>query len=232
MDFSSPYYPYTKVERGRNTLKGAEQIPHKLLVYLLDLPDANHYQPQDDNDRPRVRFIKYVCCTGADPLSEPLPKPAVKRSILFDPDQPVTNDDEQKTRHPLGYRLFWQRIYGQSGTEADVVVTCYLGRIFENRPFITTIGVYFDILVNVNLETNTRTSAYQRSFDIEQCLHEALDGVNMAGIGTLSFSRGEHMDNGSTFLYDESTVVGRRVHCSISWAEGGGAVVSGVCDEC
>lgn len=229
--FDSDTYPYSRVIR-RNTLRGAELIPYQLLRYLLDLPDAAGYTPVDDNERARVRFIKYVCCDGERPLDEPLPDEQTKLSILFDADNPVVNSTEEKNRHPLGYRLYWQRVYGQSETEAKIVVKCYLGRIFENRPFVTTIGVYFDILVNSLLEANTRSSAYQRSFDIEQCLHEALDGINMAGIGTISASRAEHADNGSVPLYNEGSQVGRRVHFSITWAEGGGGVVSGACDEC
>ena len=37
--FDSPYYPYEKVQTGFNTLRGAEEIPAKILRYLLDLPD-------------------------------------------------------------------------------------------------------------------------------------------------------------------------------------------------
>lgn len=227
-DFNSAYYPYSKII-SRNTLKGAEQIPYKLLLYLMDMPDANGYQPTDDNSRARVRLMKYLCLDGENPLSKELPSPTIKRSILFDPEHPVVNTNEEKKRHPLGYRLFWQRIYGQSENEANTIIKCYLGRVFEKRQFITTIGVFFDVLCNVNLETNTRMRAYQRSFDIEQCLHEALDGVNMAGIGVVSFFTGDHIDNGSHPLYNEQSYVGRRVHCSITWAEGGGDTVDGEC---
>ena len=33
----SPYYPYTKVVAG-NTMEGAEEIPYRLMKYLMDLP--------------------------------------------------------------------------------------------------------------------------------------------------------------------------------------------------
>lgn len=225
-DFSSPYYPYEKVVTGANTLKGAEMIPYRLLNYLLDLPDAAGYVPVDDNTRPRVRFAKLLWYDGSRPLDEPLPDAAQKLSLLFDPDAPAQNSEEEKELHPKGYRLLWQRVRGQSELEAGTVVKCYVGRIFEQRKFVSTIGIQFEICVNVNLETNTRTSAYQRSFDIEQCIREALDGVNLSGIGTVSFARGDHPDNGSVPWWDEVTNVGRSVHCSVTWAEGGDDTVS------
>ena len=67
--FESPYYPYEKVQTGFNTLRGAEEIPAKILRYLLDLPDWKGYQPVDDNSRPRVRLAKYLYYDDANPLS-------------------------------------------------------------------------------------------------------------------------------------------------------------------
>ena len=61
VDFESPYYPFEHVETGYGTFKGAEKIPKKIVNYLLDLPDRNGYTPVDDNARPRVRQIKYIC---------------------------------------------------------------------------------------------------------------------------------------------------------------------------
>ncbi len=220
VDFSSPYYPYKKVISGANTLKGAELIPYKLLMYLMDMPDAYGYTPPDNNEYPRCRLMKYIWYDDPNPLAKALPTPEQKRSMLFDPQNPDINTDEDKAKHPQGYRLFWQRMVGQSQLDAQIVLKCYMGRIFEARKFETTIGVTFEIWVNTNLETNTKTVAYQRSFDIEQCLHEALDGVNIAGVGTVSFARPDHVYNGSEILWDEYTSVGRTVNFSLVWSEG------------
>lgn len=202
-------------------MRGTEDIPLKILLYLLDLPDENGYAPVDDNSRPRVRLIKYLFYDGKNPLAQPLPTPKEKLSMLFDPDCPVLNSDAAKKKHPKGYRLFWQRAIGQSQTEAQSKVCCYMGRIYSSgrNPFETEIGIRFDIGVNVNLETNLGTNSYERSYNIEQCLREALNGVNFAGIGTISFARADHADNGSVPIWDESTNIGRSVHCSLSWAE-------------
>ena len=232
LDFSSPTYPYARVPNGNTTLKGAELIPYQLLRYLLDLPDANGYEPQDDNTRPRVRFIKYVWYDSADPLSDPLPTPTQKMSLLFDPTNPALSTNEDEAQHPKGYRLLWQKVRGQSITEAQTLVKCYVGRIFSPRAYHTTIGIRFDITTNVNFETNTKTDAYARAFDIEQAITEALSQINMTGVGAISFLRSDHADNGSMFIWDDGQNVGRTLHCSIDWVDGGEDAVSEGCESC
>mgnify|MGYP003300989585 CR=1 FL=1 len=70
VSFDSPFYPYEKVQ-DFNTLKGAEEIPYKILMYLLDLPDRHGYEPVDDNSRARVRLIKYLYYDEPNPLARP-----------------------------------------------------------------------------------------------------------------------------------------------------------------
>lgn len=218
--FESPTYPYERTMPSFLTFKGAEEIPHKLLVYLMDLPDAAGYVPEDDNARPRVRLMKYLWHDGARPLGERLPTAQEKQSLLFDGDEPVVDTAEMKRRHPKGYRLYWQRFWGEAQTEAKSTVKCYLGRIFAPSPFEARVGITFAIMCNVNQETTTRTDAYSRAYDMEQCIIEALHGVNIAGVGVCDFSRTAHADNGSRPLYDQTgTLVGRELKMSIQWAE-------------
>ena len=116
--FDSDTYPYTRVLTGVNRMDGAELIPLKILRYLLDLPDANGYTPTDDNSRPRVRIAKYLWYEGQNPLGQPLPTPQEKLSMLFDGEEPDLNTDEQKRKHPKGYRIYPQVYWGQSELEA------------------------------------------------------------------------------------------------------------------
>lgn len=220
-DFNSPYYPYTKVIAA-NTLKGAEIIPYKILNYLLDLPDSYGYLPVDDNSRPRVRLMKYLWYDGENPLSNPLPTPQQKLSLLFNGDNPDINTDEDKAKHPKGYRLFGQRMIAQSILTAKTMLKIYPGRILDTDDFRSIIGMQAEIWTDVNFVTNTRTTAYDRTFDIEQCLREALAGVDIAGVGTMRFSRQDSSYNGSEVLYTDSSVVGRMVYFSTAWSEGGG----------
>lgn len=228
-DFNSPYYPYEKVQTGYLSFKGAEDIPYKILMYLLDLPDKNGYFPADDNTRARVRLIKYLCYDGANPLGESLPTPQEKLSLIFDGTDPAINSDEDKKNHPLGYRLYPQQYWGQSQLEAKTTVKCYIGRVIPTSAFTATIGLNFEVLCSVNIEGTTKTSAYSRAYDIEQCLIEALHGVNIAGVGAISFSRASHIENGSRPIADEGSNVGREIRLSIDWAESESAPTGNWC---
>ena len=215
---SSPYYPYRRVIKA-NQLVGAELIPYKILMYLLDLPDAYGYTPPDDNDYPRCRLNKYLWYDGANPLAQPLPTPQEKRSMLFSPEQPDINTDEQKAAHPKGYRLFAQRIIGQSNIEAKTMLKIYPGRVLDTNDFRTVIGMQAETWSDVNLITNTKTTAYDRVWAIEQCLREALSGVDIAGVGSIHFSRQDGSFNGSEILYTDSTMAGRMLYFSLAWSD-------------
>lgn len=231
--FDSPYYPYSKVPGGSNALTGAEKIPYQLLKYLLDMPDANGYTPTDDNARPRVRFAKYLYYDTANPLSETLPTPQQKLSMLYNPTQPSINTDEQKAKHPVGYRMFWQHTIKQSLLDEKAFVKCYVGQIFSPRPYFSTLGIQFEIWVGAGMETAMETDVESRSFAIEQSITEALANVNITGIGAVSFLRSDHSSNGSRPIYaSDGTILGRSLHCSIAWSDASDGEISGFCEFC
>lgn len=224
--FDSPFYPYRRVIQS-NQLKGAEIIPYKILNYLLDLPDSFGYLPVDDNSRPRVRLAKYLWYDGANPLAQPLPTPEQKLSLLFNGDNPDINTDEDKAKHPKGYRLFAQRMIAQSILTAKTMLKVYPGRILDSDDFRTILGFQAEIWTDTNFVANTKTTAYDRTFDIEQCLREALAGIDIAGVGTIRFARQDSSYNGSEVLYTDSYVVGRMLYFSTVWSEGGGGTLKG-----
>ena len=219
--FSSDTYPYERVQPGYTSFFGAQFIPLKILRYLLDLPDSKGYMPADDNSRARVRLAKYLWHDGENPLAEALPTPEEKLSLLYDGNRPSFDTEEMKTRHPKGYRLYAQEFWGQTQTDAQTTVKCYMGRVVPKDELSAYIGLTFEILCNSNQETNTKTDAYARSYNIEQCIIEALHGVNIAGVGTVELSRYAHADNGSRPIRDQGTNVGRELHLSILWMESG-----------
>lgn len=220
VDFSSPYYPYELVQPGFLAFRGWEDIPFKLVSYLMDLPDAMGYVPQDDNLRPRCRLWKLLWNDGANPLDGALPTTEEKLSVLFDAEHPDINTDELKALHPKGYRIFAQNSIGQSQLCAQTAVYCYLGREIPYNDFQSRVAVIFDIWCNVNLETNTKTIHYNRAAAIEQAIKEALNGVNIAGVGTVQYSRILHGDCGSSQIWDESTNTGRRLTMALTWMDG------------
>ena len=226
----SDTYPYERVMTGVTRMEGAEQIPYKVINYLLDLPDKYGYTPTDDNDRPRVRLAKYLYYEGANPLANDLPTPAQKLSLLFDGDYPDINTEEEQEKHPKGYRIFPQVYWGPAELEAKVVLKCYIGRVFTPSQYLSRIGLVFEILVNANLENTTRTEAYSRAWDIECAIVSALNGVALAGIGVVHNDRPSHLDNGSSVLHDNGTHVGRILYMSIDWEESGTeCTISDIC---
>lgn len=220
VNMNSDTYPYERVQPGYLRFQGADEVPLKIIRYLLDLPDRNGYLPTNDNSRPRVRIAKYLWYEGENPLNNPLPTPAQKLSLVFDGEHPDINTDEEKTKHPKGYRLFPQVYWGPAELEAKVVLKCYMGRMYAQSELRATVGLTFEILVNSNMEATTRTDAYARAYSIECALIDALHGVNIAGVGVVSLGRPAHIDNGSSVLHDNGTHVGRMLHMSIDWMEG------------
>lgn len=217
--FESPYYPYEKVMSGYNRMNGAEQIPYKVLTYLLDLPDSAGYTPKDDNARPRVRLMKYLYYDGAQPLAQPLPNAKDKLSLVFDGNHPVLNNDEQRAAHPKGYRLFSQQFWQQAELEAKTILKCYIGRVIPYSPYHASIGLTFELCVNYGIDTVTKTTAYSKLYDMECALIDALHGVNIAGVGVVNFDRSSHADAGSQTYHDEGTHIYRVVKMSVNWME-------------
>lgn len=217
--FYSDTYPYERVVPGANRFEGAEEIPLKIIRYLLDLPDKNNYEPLDDNSRPRVRLAKYLWYDGANPLANPLPTPEEKLSLLFDGDHPDINTDAEKAAHPKDYRIFPQVYWYPAELRAKTVLKSYIGRVIPVSDQQAKIGIVFEILVNSNTENTTRTDAYSRAYAVEQCLLSALNGVNITGVGGIRFARPAHIDSGSSPLHDNGTHVGRILYLSIDWME-------------
>lgn len=221
VSFSSPYYPFRKVVSGANTLRGAELIPYKILTYLMDLPDSFGYEPQDDNDRPRVQLMKYLYYDGAVPLREALPTAKEKMSILFDPTMPDINSDFEKSLHPKGYRLYPQRVIKESELTAKTLLKCYISHVSDPEEYETSIGITIEIWTDSNFVSNLKSTAYDRVWNIETCLRDALNGVDVGGVGCLRFTRRHNTYNGSDPIWTDGAFEGRAVNFSVAWAEGG-----------
>lgn len=219
VDFSSPYYPYEKVFSGANSLRGAEKIPDTIIRYLLDLPDANGYEPVDDNSRPRVRLIKYIYYDEPNPLGKPLPTPEQKLSLLYSGLNPDINTDEDKVNHPKSYRIFGQQYELQSPTDAKTMLRCFMAREIARSGNKTILGLNFETIVDYALDNTIRTDVYSRMYAIHQCLVEALNGVNIAGIGTVAYSKQIHGDAGYTLYHTEGNYLYGDTFFGIDWQE-------------
>lgn len=202
----SQWYPYDKVYEGFYDLSDTDEIPRRVMDYLLDMPDGT-YTPKDDNKRARVRLWKYLYYDGPLPLRNPLPTPKQKKQVLFNPDK--YNDPEDKEK---GYRLIPQPFTQGVEQVAQTRIYAYMGRTIASDDQHVQLSVVFDIWVHHTQEANTKQDdSYSRLFAMEQAIIEAFHGINMGGVGTFYFNRQKHPDCGTTLLGDGKSNFGRRV---------------------
>lgn len=212
VDVRSPYFPYVKVQESYYDLSDSVSLPRKIADYLIDAPQGD-YIPPDDNTFPRCRLWKYLYHDGPRPLEQPLPTINEKMSVVFNPDDPQNPPTEK------GYRLIPQIFTRQSQEKAQTRINVYMGRTVPmNEEMRIALAVTFRIWTHYTYELNTRSDEYSRAFAIEQCLIEALHGVNMDGIGTFFFSKMVHPDCGSGVMYDGETNVGRELTIALQVA--------------
>lgn len=206
---NSQWYPYNKVQEGFFDLSDTDEIPRKIMDYLLDMPDGV-YTPKDDNKYARTRMWKYLYYDGARPTDNPLPTPAQKKAVLFNPDM------AEKPPTEKGYRLIPQIYIKPAQENAQTRIYCYLGRPIAENDFTMQLSVVFDIWTHYIQESNTKLNeAYSRSWAILQCLIQAFHGVNMAGVGTFYFNRSKHPDCGAEPLSDKDSNIGYRLTMGI-----------------
>ena len=197
------YSPYEKLYDyfGQS---GLDIVPLKLRDYLLCMPSKECPEPILTNENPRVRFVKYLYYDVPNPLDQPMPTVAERKGIVFDPFAPT--DPPQKR-----YRMFTQMAVNQAELEASTICRIVMGKTIPYTPYSASIAVEFVLLSNYSLEANTRTTALSRTYSMELCLLEALNGVNIDGVGAFTFARSVHSDCGSRLIYDEKMNVGRSV---------------------
>ena len=205
VDIRSPYYPYVKVQEGAFNFRQYAEFPRKICDYLLDAPQGE-YAPIDDNKYPRCRMWKYLYHDGANPLKQELPTIQEKLSVLFNPEQSENPPTDK------GYRLIPQEFVKPAQTEAQTRIYVYMGRTLSSADDnIYIASVVFDIFTHYTYELNTKQNEYSRTAAITAALIEALNGVNMDGVGTFSMSKRVHPDSGTKPIYDSNTNIGQEL---------------------
>lgn len=212
MDFS-PTYPYERLQQY-NRMNGAEEIPRQVINYLMDMPLPG-YQPQDGAAYPRSHLMKYLYYDEAYPLEQPLPTPAQKLSLVFDPMQPTQPPDANK-----GYRIFPQQYVAQAQVLAATTLYVHMGTSVAMAVNRTELSIVFEIMTNVNYESNAGNVA-SRTWAMECAVLDALNGVNLNGIGTFYFDRKQHPNCGSWDISDRGTNVGRQIVMGLTWCPNG-----------
>lgn len=204
-DNFSQWYPYIKVHENYFNFKQYAEFPKLICDYLIDAPQDD-YIPPDNNDYSRCRLWKYLYYDNENPLSYPLPTISQKMSVLFNPKRP-TEPPSQK-----GYRLIPQEYIQQAQTNAQTRIYIYMGRtVASQNDTVFSSCLVFDIFTHYTYELNTKTNIYSRTGGIVAALIEALNGINITGIGTFSMSKRVHPDSGTVPIYDGDTNVGTKL---------------------
>ena len=207
----SPTYPY---ERDQQYLqfRGEENIPRQVCTYLMDLPLPG-YAPPTGNEYPRVRLMKYLFHDGLNPLDELCPTTEQKWEMFFDPEHPTDPPLGKK-----GYRIFPQAYVAQAQNIGDTSLRCYMGTTIARGVYRAELSVVFEMTTNVNYEAASGY-ALSKTFAMEQAILEALNGVNMNGVGTFYYDRTQHSSCGSWNIDDRGTNLGRRVILGLTWQD-------------
>lgn len=204
----SPTYPYERDQRYV-TLRGAEHIPRQICQYLLDLP-LHGYEPPTSNDYPRVRLMKYLYYDGVDVLAEPVPTPEQKWSLVFDPMRQTDPPGDKP------YRIFPQAYVAQTEYTGKTILRMYMGPGVARTVHHCELSVIFECMTNVIYEGAAGT-ALSRVWAMECALMEALNGVNINGVGTLYYDHRQNPNCGSWDIGDRGTNVGRQLILGLTW---------------
>lgn len=202
VDKNSQWHPYQKVQTNNFNFEQFAMFPRLICDYLIDAPQGD-YQPKDDNRYSRCRLWKYLYHDGEKPLNKKLPTIKEKLSVLFNPNKAEDPPTDK------GYRLIPQTYIMQAQVEAQTRIYVYLGRsIAQQDDNSYVVSVVFDILTHYKYELNTKADEYSRSGAIVAALIEALNGVNITGIGTFSMAKRVHPDCGTKPIRDNNQNVG------------------------
>lgn len=214
----SPTYPY---KRTFNYFQfgTADEIPYRVLQYLMDLPSAK-YNPPDDNDYPRTRLKKYLYHDDPRPLDLALPTTEQMRQILFDPSKPDEPPNKEK-----GYRLFPQSTITQAQTQGQTILRCYMGPVYpysnnKMSSYEAQVTICFEALSSTSYEANLKSYALSRTFSMCTAIVDAMNGVNIDGVGTFYFDRTQDTYCGMVPINDESSNVGYRLYMGLTLAGG------------
>lgn len=212
IDINSKWFPYQKVQNNNFNFEQYAMFPRLICDYLIDAPQGE-YKPKDDNSYPRCRLWKYLYHDGAKPLNQKLPTIKEKLNLLFNPAKPTEPPTSK------GYRLVPQTYIMQAQDTAQTRIYVYLGRgIAQQDDNTYSVSVVFDVLTHYTYELNTKSDEFSRSGAIVAALMEALNGVNITGVGTFSMSKRVHPDCGTKPIRDGKENVGTELIMGLEMA--------------
>jgi hypothetical protein len=193
------------------TIPDAETLLKKIVDYLLDFP-MKGYTPPSDTSTPRSRLSRLLYYDVPHPLDQPLPTPAQKISMVFDPESPDVPPDKDK-----GYRVYPMIYPIQAESMGRTSLKIFMGYAKPVSPMRVEQSVMFEVLSNTALEGNQATTSLSRTYQICVEILRALNGVNMEGVGGFYFDRRQLTDCGLEPIADKSQNVGYRLTMGLTF---------------
>ena len=206
----NPYFPYQKVA-DYTTIPDAETLLKKIVDYLLDFP-MKGYTPPSDTSTPRSRLSRLLYYDVPHPLDQPLPTPAQKISMVFDPESPDVPPNKDK-----GYRVYPMIYPIQAESMGRTSLKIFMGYANPVSPMRVEQSVMFEVLSNTALEGNQATTSLSRTYQICVEILRSLNGVNMEGVGGFYFDRRQLTDCGLEPIADKSQNVGYRLTMGLTF---------------
>lgn len=206
----NPYFPYQKVA-DYTTIPDAETLLKKIVDYLLDFP-MKGYTPPSDTSTPRSRLSRLLYYDVPHPLDQPLPTPAQKISMVFDPESPDVPPDKDK-----GYRVYPMIYPIQAESMGRTSLKIFMSYARPNSPLRVEQAVAFEVLSNTALEGNQATASLSRTYQICVEILRALNGVNMEGVGGFYFDRRQCVECALEPIADKSQNVGYRLTMGLTF---------------
>lgn len=206
----NPYFPYRKVA-DYTTFPDAETLLKKVVDYLMDFP-MRGYEPPSDTSTPRSRLIRLLYYDTPHPLEEPLPTPAQKISVIFDPESPDVPPDKEK-----GYRVYPMIYPIQAESMGRTSLKIFMSYAKPVSDYRAEQGICFEVLTNTAYENNEGGVSLSRTYQICIEILRALNGVNMDGVGGFYFDRRLHTECGLEPIADRNQNVGYRLTMGLTY---------------
>lgn len=144
-------------------------------------------------------------------MSEALPTPKQKISLIFDPNHPDVAPTDK------GYRIFPMIYPIQAQAEGQTTLKIFMGWAKPTNTFRIDQSVSFEVLTNTAYEGNAGGTSLTRTYEICVNIIRALNGVNIDGVGTFYFDRRQHTECGLEPIADKSQNVGYRLTLGLSY---------------
>lgn len=205
---------YAMMHKGYNTYQNTTDICYKIVQFLLDIPyvESGGDFSEVSQTGCRADLIKYIFYDNANPLACKLPTLEEKKNLIFNPDKPQKPPIKEK-----GYRIFAQSKIIDVQTDSKIELRVYPSMITPVDAFMGDLIISFECWSNMDYQQ--LKSFQSRTYNMVVCILSALNGRNMAGIGTMFFDKKANAYCNVVSITDNRYNIGHRLTMGVSIAD-------------